>query len=95
MPNPVVVITDLVGAGILYSPLVPNLLIGAYPVAVQGNAITGHGPAPHSPAPVLLVTKNQRVRCGPAFIPLAQATDIASCGDIAIPSKNIRVILYP
>ena len=95
MPNPVVVISDLVGPGVLYSPIVPNLLIGAFPVAVQGNLITPHGRPPHSPAPVLLGTKNQRVRCGPGFIPLAQATDIASCGDVAIPSKNLRVILFP
>lgn len=94
MPNPVVVITDLVGPGVLYSPIVPNLLIGAFPVAVQGNLITPHGKPPHTAA-VLAGTKNQRVRCGPAFIPLAQATDIATCGDVAIPSKNLKVILFP
>lgn len=95
MPTPVVVISDNVGAGILYSPLVPNLLIGPFPVAVRGNLITGHGPAPHSPAPTLSIVKNVKVRCGPAFIPLAQATDIATCGDVAIASKNLKVILFP
>ncbi len=94
MANPAVVITDLVGAGVLYSPLVPNLLIGPFPVAVRGNLITGHGAAPHSPAPTLTLTKSVKVRCGPAFLPIAQATDVATCGDIAIPGKNTKVIVW-
>lgn len=94
MPNPVVVISDLVGAGVLYSPIVPNLLIGPFPVAVQGNFITGHGLPPHSPLPLLTGTKSVKVRCGPSFIPIAQGGDIATCGDVAIPGKNTKVIVW-
>jgi hypothetical protein len=94
MPFPVAVISGLVGPGVLYSPLVPNLIIGNFPVAVTGNLITGHGLPPHSPSPQLIATQ-QKVRCGPAFLPLCRATDIATCGDIALPGPNTKVILFP
>lgn len=94
MAAPVAVISGLVGPGVLYSPLVPNLLIGPYPVAVSGNLITGHGKPPHSPAPQLIATQ-QKVRCGPAFIPLCRAGDIATCLDVALPGPNLKVILFP
>jgi len=94
MPFPAVVISDLVGPGVLYSPLVPNLLIGPFPVAVTGNLITGHGAPPHSPAPQL-IARQVKVRCGPSFLPICRATDIATCGDIAIAAKNLKVIVFP
>jgi hypothetical protein len=91
IPRPVAVITGFVGPGVLYGALVPNCVIGGFPVAVGGTLITGHGRPPHSPFPFLIPTQ---VRVLARGIPLCRAGDIASCGDIALPGPNLKVLCF-
>ena len=90
MSRPVAVMTGLVGPGVLFSPLVPNCVIGGFPVAVTGTRITPHGRPPHSAA--VLIATQFRVLAG--GIPLCRAGDIATCGDIALPGPNFRVLCF-
>ena len=90
MSRPVAVITGLVGPGVLITPLVPNCIIGAFPVAVNGNAITPHGRPPHTVA-FLIATQFRVLARG---IPLCRAGDIATCGDVAIPGPNLKVLCF-
>lgn len=91
MSKPVAVITGLVGPGVLYSPIVPTCVIGAFPVAVNGNLITPHGKPPHSPTPTLIATQFKVLARG---IPLCRAGDIATCGDVAIAGPNVKVLCF-
>lgn len=90
MSKPVAVITGLVGPGVLTTPLVPNCLIGAFPVAVTGTRVSSHGRPPHAAA-VLIATQFRVLARG---LPLCRAGDIATCGDVAIPGPNFKVLCF-
>ena len=93
IPRPVAVITGVTAplVGVAYGPLVPNCVIGGFPVAVGGTPITGHGKPPHSPTPVLIPTQFRVLARG---IPLCRVGDPATCGDIYVSGPNLKVLCF-
>lgn len=88
MPAPCGRMGDIAG-GVLFGPLVPTVFVNARNIAVVGTPITPHGRPPHAAA--VMVTGSPTVLCGPSFLPVCRAGDIASCGDVLISTSTVIV----
>jgi uncharacterized Zn-binding protein involved in type VI secretion len=62
-----------------------RVLAEGFPVVVLGDAVAGHGMAPHSAA--VMVSASSRVFAG--GIPVCRAGDLASCGHQATGSSRV------
>lgn len=72
--------------GTIIGNLAPTVFVNGAPIAVKGAEVASHGPAPHSPKPVMVGCSSTVFANG---IPVVRAGDSASCGHAATGSGDV------
>jgi uncharacterized Zn-binding protein involved in type VI secretion len=88
MPKSVGRVGRDIAGGLLIGPLVPNVFVDNFPIAVVGTVIKPHGKRPHSPVPVM-ATGSRNVFAG--GIPVCGTGDLATCAHPLISSSKVFV----
>lgn len=81
---------DMAGAGIILGPGSPNVYANYTPVSLVGDAVAGHGPAPHT-NPVVIGPPASKIFINNKLV--TKAGTLAMCGHPVAPGSFNVIVL--